>query len=541
MKLYTSFNQSAVAGLFSLVGAFALNAAPSAPNFIIMYIDDLGWADTSVPMMDSEPDSKSDFNQTPHLEALAKRGMRFSNAYAPAPTCTPSRKSIQFGKTPGRLQYTFVHDVLANKRNLTWVDETSMADVLKESGKGYVTAHFGKGMAAMEYMREIGYDITDEYDIGSNGNFHGDYVDIKSREKLPADDPKRMRSLKKSSVDFVREHAGKSPFFMMISHYAVHVPHEASLELIEKYRNVPRGKFLKDEDYLPNEHIPVGMKNSYWRLQYAAMIDEIDQGLGALVDELKAAGELENTYIIYTSDNGGGMRPNGPLGWGKAQLYEGGIRVPLVVAGPGVKADVQCDVPVVQWDFLPTIHDLAGAPQSLPEDLDGGSLRDLFEQGNAGAFERPVEGMVFHYPCYFAPPLSVIRIGDYKYMKHLLTGDVQLYNLKEDYSEKHNLAASMLEKVAEMDRILTDYLETIDAEDVQDVYVARLEELDYFEAQAREIYSRESARLDPVADVAKLKQLRQRLDENLERFAKNRKEVAVYRTSSHWAGGPPSR
>ena len=317
-----------------------------------MYIDDLGWADTSVPMMDSEPESKSDFYQTPHLEALAARGMRFSNAYAPAPTCTPSRKSIQFGKTPGRLQYTFVHDVLANKRKLKWVDEVSMADVLKDSGKGYVTAHFGKGMAARERMSEIGYDVTDEYDIGSNGNFHGDYVDIKSRKKLPADDPKRMRSLKKSSVDFVREHAGKKPFFMMISHYAVHVPHEASAELIEKYRNSPRGKYCKDEDYLPTDQISASRKNSHWRLQYAAMIDEIDQGLGSLVAELEATGELDNTYIILTSDNGGGMRPNGPLAWGKAQLYEGGLRVPMVVAGPGVKENVQCDVPVVQWDFL---------------------------------------------------------------------------------------------------------------------------------------------------------------------------------------------
>lgn len=540
MTLATCIQKFATASLLF----FSLNcvvAASSAPNFIIMYLDDLGWADTSVPMMDSEPESKSDFNQTPHLEELAARGMRFSNAYAPAPTCTPSRKSIQFGKTPGRLQYTFVHDVLALKRGLTWVDETSMADVLKESGHNYATAHLGKGMAAQEFMREIGYDVTDEYDIASNGNFHGDYVDIKSRTKLPADDPKRMRSLNKRSVEFVREHAGKQPFFMMISHYAVHVPHEASPELIEKYRHVPRGKYLKDEDYLPNDQIPAGMKNSYWRLQYAAMIDEVDQNLGNLVAELKAAGQLENTYIIYTSDNGGGMRPNGPLGWGKAQLYEGGLRVPMVVAGPGVKAGAQCDIPVAQWDFLPTLHDLAGARQPLPEDLDGGSLRDVFERGNDGTVERPVEGMVFHYPCYFAPPLSVIRVGDYKYMKHLLTGETQLYNLNTDYSEQHDLARSMPEKVAEMDKMLTDYLETIDAEDVQDVYQARLEELDHFEAQSRDIYARESARLDPVADAAKLKELKKHLDDNLERFEKNREEVAVYRTSSHWAGGPPQK
>ena len=541
MKLYDCIQKMATAGLLLAGLCASAEAASSAPNFIIMYIDDLGWADTSVPMMDSEPESKSDFYQTPHLETLAARGMRFSNAYAPAPTCTPSRKSIQFGKTPGRLQYTFVHDVLALKRNIKWVDEVSMADVLKESGKGYVTAHFGKGMAARERMNEIGYDVTDEHDIGSNGNFHGDYVDIKSRTPLPADDPKRMRSLKKSSVDFVRENAGKNPFFMMISHYAVHVPHAASPELIEKYRNSPRGKYCKDEDYLPTDQVSDSMKNSHWRLQYAAMIDEIDQGLGALVDELKAAGELENTYIIYTSDNGGGMRPNGPLGWGKAQLYEGGIRIPMVVAGPGVKAGVQCDEPVVQWDFLPTIHDLAGVSQPLPEDLDGGSLRSVFEQGNAGSVERPVEGMVFHYPCYFAPPLSVIRVGDYKYMKHLLTGEMQLFNLKSDYSEKQNLAKAMPEKAAELDKILEDYLKSIDAEDVQDVYQARLEELDHFEAQSREIFTRESARLDPVADAAEIAKMKKRLDDNLARFDKNREEVAVYRTSSHWAGGPPKK
>ena len=541
MKLYDCIQKMATAGLLLAGLCASAEAASSAPNFIIMYIDDLGWADTSVPMMDSEPESKSDFYQTPHLETLAARGMRFSNAYAPAPTCTPSRKSIQFGKTPGRLQYTFVHDVLALKRNIKWVDEVSMADVLKESGKGYVTAHFGKGMAARERMNEIGYDVTDEHDIGSNGNFHGDYVDIKSRTPLPADDPKRMRSLKKSSVEFVREHAGKDPFFLMVSHYAVHVPHAASPELIEKYRNSPRGKHLKDEDYLPEDQISDGMKSSHWRLQYAAMIDEIDQGLGALVAELKAAGELENTYIIYTSDNGGGMRPNGPLGWGKAQLYEGGLRIAMVVAGPGVKAGVQCDEPVVQWDFLPTIHDLAGSSQPLPENLDGGSLRSVFEQGNAGSVERPVEGMVFHYPCYFAPPLSVIRVGDYKYMKHLLTGEMQLFNLKNDYSEKQNLAKAMPEKAAELDKILSDYLKSIDAEDVQDVYQARLEELDHFEAQSRDIFTRESARLDPVADAAKIAKMKKRLDDNLARFDKNREEVAVYRTSSHWACGPPNK
>ncbi|MEO0353049.1 MAG: sulfatase-like hydrolase/transferase, partial [Cyanobacteria bacterium P01_A01_bin.15] len=168
--------------------------------------------------------------------------MKFSAAYAPAPTCTPSRKSIQFGKTPGRLGYTFVHDVLALQKELEWKDELSLADVAKGSEGNYITAHFGKGMSN-ERMETIGYEVTDEFDGNAdNGNFHGDYVSLKTREKLPIDNPKRMPELEKRSVDFVNEHAGKRPFFMMVSHYAVHVPHAARPSLIEKYRNLPRGK-----------------------------------------------------------------------------------------------------------------------------------------------------------------------------------------------------------------------------------------------------------------------------------------------------------
>ena len=197
---------------FWLVLASFTHAA-ERPNIVIFYVDDLGWADTSVRMMESDPNSASDFHQTPHLAALAKRGMKFSNAYAPAPTCTPSRKSIQFGKTPGRLGYTFVHDVLALQRKLEWKDETSLADVVKAADPNYITAHFGKGMGN-ERMETIGYDVTDELEPhGDNGNFHGDYISIKNRTKLPPDNPKRMASLRKSSVDFVNEHSAASGRF----------------------------------------------------------------------------------------------------------------------------------------------------------------------------------------------------------------------------------------------------------------------------------------------------------------------------------------
>ena len=511
---------------FLLAIAFTLLSLPvnadDLPNFIIIYVDDLGWADTSVQMMDSDPESASDFHQTPHLERLANRGMKFSCAYAPAPTCTPSRKSIQFGKTPGRLGYTFVHDVLALQKELEWKDEVSLADIVKSANSDYITAHFGKGMGN-ERMETIGYDVTDEIDgNATNGNFHGEYISLKNREPLPDDNPKRMASLQKSSVAFINEHSGKRPFFMMVSHYAVHVPHAARPDLIEKYRKLPRGKYLTDADYLPTAEIPKAMKISHWRLQYAAMLDEVDQGLGAIVDAVEKSGELNNTYIIFTSDNGGGLNPNGTLRGGKANLYEGGLRVPFVVAGPGVRKGVQCDVPIAQWDLLPTLHDYALSKHPLPENLDGGILRSLFENGNTGFIDRPVEGFVFHYPCFFAPPLSVIRVGDYKLMEHLLTGEQKLFNVATDYYEQQNLISDLPAKASELKAVMAEYLESINAEDIQAVYEARFAELDRFEANARSQHAKEIERV--AGDKKLIRLANEKLAKDLERFTKNRKE-----------------
>ena len=492
------------------------------PNIVIVYVDDLGWADTSVAMMISDPESKSDFNQTPYLEKLAARGIVFSNAYAPAPTCTPSRKSIQFGKTPGRLGYTFVHDVLALQKKLSWTDEVSMADVVKAADGNYITAHFGKGMSG-DRMETIGYDITDEIDgNATNDNFHGEYISIKDRQPLPDDNPKRMATLQKSSVEFIEKYGGKRPFFMMVSHYAVHVPHAARADLIEKYRKLPRGKYLDDEDYLPEDQISQSRKISHWRLQYAAMLEEVDQGLGAIMEALAKTGQTDNTLVIFTSDNGGGLNPNGTLRGGKANLYEGGLRVPFVVAGPGVREGVQCDVAINQWDLLPTLHDYVESEKELPNDLDGGSLRPVFEFGNDAKVERPVEGFVYHYPCYFAPPLTVIRLGDYKLMEHHLTGEKKLFNVATDYYEQQNLIKDLPGKAAELKQVMDRYLEEIDAEDVQDVYKARFAELDRFERGAIEQHKKriEKAR----GDKQLIEEADQWLQEQLERFERNRKE-----------------
>ena len=455
--------------------------AATHPNFVIFYVDDLGWADSSVRMMDDEPLSASDFYRTPALERLAKQGMRFSNGYAPTPTCTGSRISIQFGMTPARLQYRNVFDVLSKKQRPDgWDDEVSMAAVLKAAGNNYVTAHFGKGMGVRR-MDHAGYDVTDEFDSGPNGNGHGSYIDINKKVPIPDDNPKRIVDLTRRSVEFIREHAGQQPFYLMVSHYAVHIPHQASPAAIERCRRrwVAAGNpDVGPEDKQYKKHFPE------W--QYAAMVEETDASLGAILDALQASQELDNTYVIFTSDNGGGHgrhdeagnRFNGPLQEGKRSTFEGGLRVPFVVSGPGIKPGSQCDVPVVQWDLLPTLHDLSGSSSPLPAGVDGGSLREVFEQGDAGAVRRNAPGLVFHYTCHYHPPVSVIRIGDYKLMRHLNSGELKMFNVSTDYVEQHDLAQQLSSKAREMDRILRQYVNEVDGGEMSEVYAAYFEWLD---------------------------------------------------------------
>ena len=502
--------RSAIAVLFcvSLAGRALADEAATSPNFVIFYVDDLGWADTSVRMMDDEPLSASDFYLTPALERLAKRGMRFSSGYAPTPTCTGSRISIQFGMTSARLQYRNVFDVLAKKqRPQGWDDEVSMASVLKAAKQGYVTAHFGKGMGVRR-MDDAGYDVTDEFDNGPNGNGHGSYIDIKRKISIPDDNPKRIVDLTRRSVEFVREHAGERPFFLMVSHYAVHIPHQASPEAIERCRlrwvaagNPDVGP--SDKEYRKN--LPE------WR--YAAMVEETDASLGAILDALKESNELDNTYVIFTSDNGGGVgrrdeagnRFNGPLQEGKRSTFEGGLRIPFVVSGPGIKPGSQCDVPVVQWDLLPTLHDLAGSSSPLPAGVDGGSLREVFERGNAGAVRRSAPGLVFHYTCHYHPPVSVIRIADYKLMRHLNSGELKLFNVAADYAEQQDLVQRLPEKAKEMDQILRQYVDKLDGGAMSEVYAAYFEWLDETLRKKEERFERDlkSLKQENPADFEK--------------------------------------
>ena len=537
--------------LVCALGACVAEAA-KAPNFILIYADDLGYADTSVQMMDADPSTKHDFIQTPGLERLAKLGARFTAAYAPTPTCTGSRISIQFGKSSARTQYRNVFDVLsAIQRPDGYDDETTMGEMLKESGRNYATAMFGKGASALGRFEDAGYDVTDELpgEPGGNGNGHGSYWDPKNKTPFPPDNPKRVHSLRRDSVAFVNKHAGKQPFFVMVNHYVPHIPHMATKEAFERCK---KRWVSQDRD---TDKIDVPKSPVHREITYAAMIEEMDLNVGALIDALKAKGELDNTYIIFTSDNGGGhsrkekidgvtRRFNGPLQEGKRSIFEGGIRVPTVIAGPGIRPGSQCDIPIVQWDFLPTFHDLSGSKAPLPNGVDGGSLRNVFAKGNKGKVKRGAPGIIHHYTCHYHPPISSIIIGDYKLMRHLNSGEFRLFNLKDDYREEHDLHTAMPDKVAEMEEIRRKYVEEVDGGTAQQVREALYKTMDRFSDQSKDGFRKKLARLkeetpsDLKAQVGKLlADLNQKLKKNL----LNKEKTRLHADHHSWRESAPNK
>lgn len=451
----------ALPGYATLAQGASGKKGKAKPNIILFLTDDQGWTDTSVQMMAGRADSKSDFYQTPNLEKLAKEGMIFSSAYSPAPVCTPTRTSIQFGKTPARLRQTVVNDVIGSDCK----DEISIAEMVKSANPNYVTAHFGKwDVASIRRPKDVGYDISD----GPMGNFHGDWRALDDRRPLPEDNPKRIFSLTKRANNFMQEQvkAGR-PFYMQVSHYAVHVHHDALRETIEKYLSARR---MADKNLLAGK--PPG-----W-IVYAAMIENLDTGLGMLLNKVDELGIKDNTYVIFTSDNGGGSgRGNKPLKGSKANLWEGGIRVPTVVRGPAVRAGCYCDVPVAGWDFLPTIADLIGNKKPLPDGIDGGSLRPLFEKANKGKIKRGTEPLIFHYPWYDRVPMSAIRLGDYKLIKNLNTDEIRLFNLSEDIGENNDLSGSMPQKTKQLHKKLMDYLKAVNAETIEAMRQGRSKQL----------------------------------------------------------------
>ena len=424
------------------------------PNFILILVDDQAWNGTSVQMMNQQALSKSDYYQTPNTEVLATEGMRFSDAYAAAPVCAPSRYAIQFGKTPARLRMVRVG---MNTAHINHNTPISIPKLLKQINPKYRAAHFGKwGMGSDPSTLE--YDQSDGPTKNKDGGF--DHKAHKKQwESKISEDPKKIFSITQRANNFMAEQVkANHPFFLQISHYAIHSDVMMRKQTLEKYKNKPKGKYQNH----------TGL---------AAMTEDLDTGIGLLLEKIKSLGIQNNTYIIYTSDNGSvPVAPprrfyktsyNYPLSRGKWDALEGGIRVPLIISGPKIAPNTVSKIAVSGIDLLPTIIDLAGGKIPKPNTLDGVSIKNiLFNKGKAKIKRKP-KGLVFHVPYENGIALkrahSAIRIGQYKLIKFHDNNQTQLFDITKDLAEKHNLANALPKKAKALEKALDQYLTKVKA------------------------------------------------------------------------------
>ena len=416
------------------------------PNIVFIYADDMGWTGTSVEMIAGKAESRSDFIQTPNLESLASRGMVFSQAYAPGPLCTPSRAAVLTGMTPAELHITTpgAGKTDGARKLLTPETSTSLPDDIPTIGttlkdEGYATALLGKWhIGRHDHAGQYGFDEHD----GPTGN----------ESTGSTSDPKEIFSLTERGIRFMEENveAGQ-PFYLQLSHYAVHEPAESRPVSVDKFDDMPPGGAHNDPEY-------------------AGMTWDLDASLKLLSNALVSLNIEDETYIVFMSDNGAAgnrRRPNNtPLFAGKGTLYEGGIRVPLIIFGPGVKAGY-VSTAVSGTDLLATFAAWAGAETKSSNSED---LSPLLE-GDPDRFERE-SPLLFHYPHYgrgqFQKPQTALISGQWKLLKDWETGSYALYNLKADLGEENDLSSREPDVFNTMLAALNRRLQDVDAQLVSD-------------------------------------------------------------------------
>ena len=431
------------------------------PNIIFILIDDQGWTDLSTPLSVNVSNSKSDYYETPNIDKLAQQSFRFSSGYAPAPICTPSRASILTGKSPQQLGFTDIlesrpgsrrfSDLYAGKKlippqpvNGFQDDELTIAEMINEQvTEDYATAHFGKWHVGGGGPGQHGFEEHD----GSTGNH-----ELNAHGEDP--NPKDVFGITGRAVAFMKSQVNSGrPFFMQLSHYANHVPLSAMHDTVAKYRAKEKGQRHKN---------PV----------YAALNENLDSSIGRLMQSLKELGIEDNTYVIYTSDNGGSMNinnpttNNAPLRKGKTWVYEGGIRVPFMVSGPEINPG-ENDTPVIAWDLLPTICAMLDCQGELPAGIEGGNLLPLL-QGKSDQVERPRGNALFwHFPHYLTrkgtTPHSAVRVDNFKLIRFYHDEKTELYDLDADIGETTNVADRYPQVVQALEKQLSTYLADINA------------------------------------------------------------------------------
>jgi arylsulfatase A-like enzyme len=432
------------------------------PNIVFILADDLGWTDVAC--------FGSRYYETPNIDRLAAQGMRFTSAYTCGPNCAPTRAALMSGQYGPR---TGVYTVGTGARgearyrkllpvpNVTQLplDKVTVAEALR--AHGYATAMFGKwhlGNGPRYHPARRGFDEA----IVSAGR-HFDFITNPKVEVAPG--TYLADFLTDRAVDFIARHRDR-PFFLYLPHFAVHVPHQAKKEMVEKFK-AKKGVAGHDD--------PV----------YAAMIYSLDQSVGrilAKLDELKLA---DNTVVIFSSDNGGvggyaaagvaaarSATNNAPLRGGKGMLYEGGIRVPWVVRWPGVvRPGTTCDEPIASIDLYPTLLEAAGATPRRGHVLDGVSTLPLLRSAGKASLKR--EALYWHFPGYLeagqkagswrTTPAGAVRSGDWKLIEFFEDGRVELYNLRKDLGEKTDLARQMPEQARKLHQMLRSWRQAVHA------------------------------------------------------------------------------
>tara|TARA_R110002049_G_scaffold4601_5_gene32630 strand:+ start:880085 stop:881524 length:1440 start_codon:yes stop_codon:yes gene_type:complete len=422
--------------------------ATERPNIVFMISDDQAWNGLSVPMHPDLAWSKNAIVNTPNLEKLASQGMRFSAAYAPASVCSPTRVSLQTGKSPAAMHWTKaappeIGHRLIEPRNIRSIPsaEVTIGEILQSAG--YATAHYGK------WHLNGGGPAVNGYDEG-DGNIGNEYAH-QYRDPNPAD----IFGMARRAVAFMKKNkqTGK-PFFIQMSWHALHAPQNALKATLAKYAQ--RMNSSVEEK----------------RVGSAAIAENLDTGVGMVVDAIDRLGLADNTFVIYMSDNGsgGGGKRNrskrGGLSGGKGGVWEGGIRSPMIIRGPGVPADSWCHQRVVGYDLYPTCCEWAGVPKSkMPRNIEGGSIASLLDDGR-GTVRRRREEMIFHFPHYQGGdgPHSALFLGNYKLMKFYEDGRLALFDIEADISEQNDLSQQMSQKVKELDSLLVTYLDEVDAQ-----------------------------------------------------------------------------
>ncbi|MEM6654840.1 MAG: sulfatase, partial [Planctomycetota bacterium] len=369
--------------------------AETPPNIILIYTDDFPWFGTSVQMQAGDVGSHTPYQRSPNIDRLASEGLTFSRAYAPAGMCGPSRASLQLGQSTARSRYT-ANAGNSNGTEVPGIEQNGGGELLNEptslihlpserttvgealQAQGYATAHFGKWHLWGGGPENHGYDVSDGETNNTPGNTNPD----------PINDPKLMFSITQDSIDFMQQqNAADKPFFIQMSHYATHGGFQYRPETYEYYENLQA----------INDQVPESGQNT--ARETAAMFEDLDTTIGMVLDEVDNLGIADNTYVVFTSDNGMGRNlGNNYLRGAKWWLWDAALRVPMIVRGPDIPAGTRTDTNVVQYDYMPTFVDWAGGDlESLPDDIDGVSLRGLMENPEV---DPDYEGrsLYFHYP-----------------------------------------------------------------------------------------------------------------------------------------------